>query len=291
MTEGDPTLDEVRAAIEKSGYLLEQDVAIRLQSLGFSVHTAAAYEDPDEHKSREIDVLAYRPLLHDEEQRFSIGLQIIAECKNTANPFVFITRDRDGRQEYLSPPEIMFPRGDYRDLEPIDPKRGLWRNVSGFHRFGLAPLHYYHGQPTKTVQFCRLLRKKSWDVDQGGVYDSLFYPLVKALRALLERSKPRGGPNDWRSLRVFVPLVVTVGPLFRIDASSTDRTPQRVTHATYSRDLHIQREQRSYTIDFVSLEGLADFVNGKLLPFGQAVVTVAAEAGSALFADPHNPVR
>lgn len=57
---GTPSNEEIMDAIEQSGYLLEQHVATQLESLNFYVKTNIAFEDPDEGKSREIDVSAVK---------------------------------------------------------------------------------------------------------------------------------------------------------------------------------------------------------------------------------------
>jgi hypothetical protein len=287
MTDTGPTAAEVLQAIKRSGYLLEQDVAISLEALGFHVETGAAYQDADEGKSREIDVLAYRSFVHDEKRRFSVVVETICECKNTTNPYVFIGRKRvvqPAPEGYLAPPEFVFPRREYE--VPIRTEQGHQILASGFDRFGLASLHYYHGLGTKTVQFCRLVRKdRGWGVDQGGVYDSLVYPMAKALLARQKLFLPDWTPAEgaWRQIRIFVPLVVLAGPLFYIDSSSEERTPRQVTHATYGRRLEAETIQGTFTIDFVSFVGLTDFVTQKVEPFAQHVVAIAEKAGEALF--------
>ncbi|HZQ90365.1 MAG TPA: hypothetical protein VFA60_01075 [Terriglobales bacterium] len=55
---GQPTAEDIVAAIKASGYLIEQEVATILEKLGFHVQTNRAYQDVEESKSREIDVWA-----------------------------------------------------------------------------------------------------------------------------------------------------------------------------------------------------------------------------------------
>ena len=45
-----PTEEQIIAALEKSGYLFEQDVATILENLEFHVETNYAYTDLDEDK-------------------------------------------------------------------------------------------------------------------------------------------------------------------------------------------------------------------------------------------------
>ena len=55
-----PGPDEIIQALKKSGYLMEQVVATQLENLDFHVHTNWAFRDPDEGKSREVDVRAFK---------------------------------------------------------------------------------------------------------------------------------------------------------------------------------------------------------------------------------------
>lgn len=287
MADPGPTAADVLRAIEQSGYLLEQDVASSLESLGFHVETAAAYSDADEGKSREVDVLAHRSYVLDQERRFSIVVEIICECKNTTNPYVFIGRRRmrlPTPESHIDPPEFVFPHRYYPTS--IRTKEGHQVVAAGFDRFDLASVHYYHGCDTKTVQFCRLLRKgKGWEVDQGGVYDSLVYPMAKALLVRRRFFQPNYPPTEgqWRQIRIFVPLVVLSGPLFYIDSTSDVRAARQVTHATYSRTLEAKQLTGTFTLDFVSMAGLPDFVTQKVEPFAQQVIAIAEKAGNALF--------
>lgn len=53
-----PSKEQIIEALEKSGYLFEQDVATLLKNLEFHVETDYACTDLDEDKSWEIDVRA-----------------------------------------------------------------------------------------------------------------------------------------------------------------------------------------------------------------------------------------
>ena len=93
----EPSLDEIMAAIEESGYFMEQHVATQLERLGFQVTTNFAVEDPDEGKSREMDVRAVKRVAVAEQEKIAAFVELIVECKNTSNPFVFIARPKNER--------------------------------------------------------------------------------------------------------------------------------------------------------------------------------------------------
>src|SRR4051794_34728823 len=67
----EPSTDEIMAAIRDSGYLMEQEVATQLEGCGLHVRTNVAFEDPDEGKSREIDVAARKRVAHDDKAKLS----------------------------------------------------------------------------------------------------------------------------------------------------------------------------------------------------------------------------
>src|SRR5712692_10210423 len=100
---------DIITALQASGYLLEQDVATVLESHDFLVQTSRAFLDPDEGKSREMDVWAYKQVFRDEGQRLSVSLELICECKNKGNPLVFLSRLRNRADRSAVPNEYVFP--------------------------------------------------------------------------------------------------------------------------------------------------------------------------------------
>lgn len=78
-----PTTDEIMSAIRDSGYLMEQEVATQLEQRDLHVRTNVAFEDPDEGKSREIDVVAIKRVAHDENSKLAAFVELLVECKET----------------------------------------------------------------------------------------------------------------------------------------------------------------------------------------------------------------
>ena len=79
----------------------------------FHVWTNWAFQDIDEGKSREIDVRAIKRVAHNEEKKLSAFVEIIAECKNSTNPFVFIGRSKNQMDSLAleASAGICFPKG------------------------------------------------------------------------------------------------------------------------------------------------------------------------------------
>lgn len=86
-----PTSAEVISALRDAGWLLEQDTAAALEKCGFYVSRAKAFPDPDDPSvSREIDVHAYRQLFRSDDLSMSVGVRILAECKQSSMPYVVV---------------------------------------------------------------------------------------------------------------------------------------------------------------------------------------------------------
>ena len=220
-----PTADEIMEAITDSGYLMEQNVATEFESSGFHVRTNVAFEDPDEGKSREIDVTAVKRVAHNEDAKQSAFVEMIVECKNSSNPFVFIARPKNVADDRRSPSEFMFPYS-YSMKKDLGGGRGMHRDVSAFLHLGFDKVYEEHQQRWKAVQFCRIDRKGSgWHANHGGLYDSMFYPMAKAVVARKKEFRRPQHKDDWRYIWLYLPVVVTSGDLFLIDSTAANPAP------------------------------------------------------------------
>ncbi|WP_156455681.1 hypothetical protein [Sphingomonas sp. CCH18-H6] len=254
-------------ALEGAGYLMEQEVATDLKRLGFHVRTNVAFEDPDEGKSREVDVTAVRQTAKNVDAKLAAYVELLVECKNTANPFVFIARPKNEADRWRTPDEFLLPFR-YESRKDLGGGRALSREVPGFQHLGFDQVFAAHVNDWKAVQFCRIDRKSGgWHANHGGLYDALFYPMAKALNA--RRSAiPRGSrPDDWRYLWLFFPIVVTSGPLYLVDSSRERRTPELVDHVSFTRELKGGKVSGIYTVTFVRQQALQSFLSDVVDPW------------------------
>src|SRR5690606_15550170 len=106
---------QILGALEQSGYLFEQQVADRLEELGFHVDTAWAFRDPEQEKSRELDVRAIQRVFHDEHDRHSLFIELLVECKAYESPLVFLQRPKNVREmDQSAPREYLFPKKHFK---------------------------------------------------------------------------------------------------------------------------------------------------------------------------------
>lgn len=80
--------EEMIGALKRSGYLIEQRIYPILQRLDYYFETNPIYEDPEQHKAREIDFKAIRILKNKEVE---IQYILFGECVNNPYPIIFFS--------------------------------------------------------------------------------------------------------------------------------------------------------------------------------------------------------
>lgn len=280
---GRPSSAEVIAALRDAGWLLEQDTARTLEKNGFHVSRAKAFPDPDEPSiSREIDVHGYRQTFRSDELSLSVGVRVLAECKQSTMPYVVVGGPANayelGRQR--SEQNFRFPT--------IETGRTETGN-------GSARLHYTQareylgldmlpGNPWESgflgTQMTRLDRKKAWLADNRGIFTSLVYPLAKAVThfgSTLNRGSHvmhRPG-QEWATVEFCYPIVVTSGLLFMVDASRSEVEAVETPWVTMSREIKSTKVDGQFNIDIVTSDALEQFLDQRVNVFASAVAAIA----------------
>ena len=261
-----PNSKDIIDALKQSGYLMEQEVATQLEALNFHVETNVAFEDIEEGKSREIDVVAIKRVANNEEKKLSAFVEIIAECKNSTNPFVFIGRPKNQTDNRHAPQELIFPIAKYSANESGDLPRRIGE-IDAFFHLGFDGMHYDFVKETKAVQFCRIDRKgKNWQANHGGLYNSIFYPMAKALTPKRHEKLRINGSGGWRYFWLFIPMVVISGDIFYVDSMRAVPVTQAKSHVTFKREIQSGQLNGIFTVDFVRQNQLEAFVSDCLDP-------------------------
>ncbi len=261
-----PSHLEIVDALKRSGYLMEQEVATQLEALNFHVWTNWAFQDVDEGKSREIDVRAIKQVAHNEEKKLSAFVEIIAECKNSTNPFVFLGRPKNQTDNWDPPQEFIFPRGKYSRQQ-----KGPAKNVGTiyledpFFHLGFDKVHYDFVSETKAVQFCRIARKgERWHANHDGMYDSIFYPMAKAFTARKREENVRNSPSGGDCFWLFVPMVIISGDILYVDSMAANPEPQERSYVTFKREIKSENLDGVYNVVFVNQKHLEQFISDRI---------------------------
>ena len=255
-----PSHSEIIAAVRQSGYLMEQEVATQLEALDLHVWTNWAFEDIDEGKSREIDLRAIKRVAHNEKNMVAAFIEIIGECKNNSNPLVFVGRPKSEVDSRHVPEELLLPSKD----------------KEAFFQWGFDLVHYGFASKMKAVQFCRIDRKgNTWHANHGGLYDSIFYPLAKALTARKQEIMKNHTRSKWRYFWFFVPVVVTTSDIFLVDSTEKEPALEARDYISFTRDIQSGNLKGSFAVDFVRQSKVEEYFARCLQPLVDKMTCLA----------------
>lgn len=263
-----PTDQDVVAALEKSGYLFENEVAVLLQNLGFHVDVSWAYLDSESEKSREIDIRAIKRVANNESEKLDLFVELLVECKDSSSPLVFLESRKNQRElNSYSPREYLFPLTAYR--KRID--RNSYREVPPFEHLGLKSAHYYFSEENKATQFAKIVRKgKDWVANHDGIYDAYLLPLAK-LFEFRRRDIASYIGRDKRAVWLVFPMIVVRDHLYAYDLTGPQRVLEKRGRITFVRHLESKNLKGFFLTDFISFENLTAFVCEELQKFVGAV--------------------
>jgi hypothetical protein len=241
---------------------------------------AYAYSDPDEPAvSREVDIIAYRSIYANPELVLGIGSQVIAECKQSAMPYVLI-----GKPESVRPgdrpleQQFRFPMVEI-GRTPVQGAEQLLTTQAADY-LGLFGVE---GNPWSTrfvaAQMTRLDRKKEWYAHNESIFTSLTYPLAKALTHFWKRhNEPEHEdhePGDWAEVRFCYPIVVTSAPLYVVDVSGDPLRPTQAPWASMTRRISTSKIEGQFHIDVVNFDHLSDYLEERVMKFAGEVARLA----------------
>lgn len=277
-----PTSAEVIEALRNAGWLLEQDTAGTLEKNGFHVSRGKAFPDPDDPSvSREIDVHGYRQIFRSEELSLSVGMRVLAECKQSTMPYVIVGGPPNAYEQGRNRKEQSFR---FPTIETGQTKTEIGARLHHTQAREYLGLDMLPGNPWESgflgTQMTRLDRKKTWLADNRGIFTSLVYPLAKAVThfsSTLNRSSyvmHRPG-QEWATVEFCYPIVVTSGSLFKVDASRSDIEAVETPWATMSREIKSTKVDGQFNIDIVTSDALEKYLDQRLNVFASGVAAIA----------------
>lgn len=263
----EPTEDKIVRALEKSGYLFENDVATIIGNLGFHVETSWAYPDPDEGKSREIDVRAVKRVHYDEENKTQVFVELLVECKDSSAPMVFLERLKNDRErDIANPKEYVFQPGTfYKRLAD-----GSVTRIEALTYLGIRNKHYYLREEKRATQFAKIVHKGGdWIANHEGVYDALILPQAKVFEY---RKKQITQTQSWRTAWLFFPVVVLRDRLYAYDLSKEKRVLEQRGRISFVRHIESGSLKGFYLTDFITFDYLSDYICADIANFYEALL-------------------
>lgn len=247
------TKEEMLEALNRSGYLMESEIASMLSEFGFFIETNQVIEDKFTGKSREIDLLAEYYNYKKEYSRYKTASKIkfVFEIKNNLFPIVLLTKwetspnieDWTGLKEALTVPKnINYDYFDsyYRPL--IQDNKKIFTQYCSFQKKKaneeLMALHpdVIHEGLSKITQYCEEM-VKVYDKDLLYMSDSDY-------------------KDDYFRHFLFMPVLLINDELFELNDKKLNQVDSSILVLNY----HYQKEPKMAYIFVVTKKGFPKFI-------------------------------
>jgi hypothetical protein len=251
---------QMREAIQRSGYLLEQRVEAILTKKGYYTQTNPVFPDPDTGKSREFDIDAISL-----EQIYKKGFNfvfpiLLCECVNNPQPIAFFTRE----------PLVPFLHHEQVKASGIPVK--FWQKdeyVSLSEFTGMEKFHHYCKGVVAT-QYCTFQLKKdksSWMAFHNEEQHDLFNSLIKALDYKIAEYfdswyLPNKVDEEGINIQIYYPLVILQGSLYSAILSNNQLILKKSRHLQFRKELFLARTNKveMYQIDVITEKYLPSYL-------------------------------
>ena len=170
---------KAKAALLRSGYLLESRVADVFRERAFYVQENEIYPDPDTGKDREYDVFAISAQKAGPGERDYIFPIFLIECVNNPQPIAFITKE----------PQAGFLHRQAVTISglPITVYSGKER-VTLQEYLGMDKFHHYCAGRVST-QYCSFFKKKGTNSQWAASHDEMHFNSLKTLCDVIEHNR------------------------------------------------------------------------------------------------------
>ncbi|PIZ26588.1 MAG: hypothetical protein COY46_04400 [Chloroflexi bacterium CG_4_10_14_0_8_um_filter_46_9] len=258
---------EMKKAIERSGYLLEAEVAEIVRQQGYFVIPNHAFRDPESGENREIDIFAISAeVIKRKEEDFIFPILLI-ECKNIQSPLVFFSREEVPSRYIVGDLQIS---GIPKEIKTKD---GFDEDLAEYLK--LEKICHYYRAGNISTQFCAIVSKKDKkdkdfiathkiDSPLGNLYESMILPVIKALHYEKEEHENSYYPdpqNETINLQLYYPIVVINGSLFEcLLKESGEPTYKSVQRVNFLRRYQSTEISGDYRIDIVAKESLGELL-------------------------------
>lgn len=240
---------EMKAALVRSGYLLESRVESTLRQHGGYIEANCTYPDPETGKSREFDLMAMMARNAGPDEFDFLFIVLLIECINNPQPFVILTKE----------PLVGFLYHEEVKMAGLPVKipgggdHVQWTQLSEF--LGMEKYHHYCRARVGT-QFCSFVKKKSG----GGwmaTHDDSHYDALQKLCDVVDYYGEKHfkswsfGDREHLNVEMYYPLVVLQGDLF--DGRETKRsvTLRATDHLQFHRSVSRKGKETDYQIDVI----------------------------------------
>jgi len=252
---------EIKKAVEKSGYLLEAQVAEIVRNHPYFVIPNHAFRDPESGENREMDIFAIGAKAVVEQEKDFIFPILLIECKNIQSPLVFFSHKEVPSRYIIGDLQIS---GIPKEIKTKD---GFEKDLAEY--LELEKICHYYKTGSISTQFCAIVSKGKGfiathkiDGPLGNLYESMILPVIKALhyeKEMHENSYYPDPQNETINLQLYYPIVVINGSLFECLLKDSGKPIyKRVQRVNFLRRYESTEISGEYRIDVVVKESLGE---------------------------------
>jgi hypothetical protein len=261
------SLEEMKDALKRSGYLIEQRVEKIFSEYGYYVQTNPAFCDLITGKSREYDINAMAVYFIDKNYHNILFPIIICQCINNDRPIVFFlknTDDDDVDLSYLNYNNINVSGLPIRFLQ-----RGEFIN---FGEFTLLERYHHYCHGNFSTQYCSFnlkekKNKKKWIALHPETFHSDLDSLVQIVDNLKnehykELEVSENAEDETVNIQIYYPLIILQGNLFGAKINSNDIELYELDHVQLVKSIYLygKNKEQTYQIDIVKEDYLGNYL-------------------------------
>jgi hypothetical protein len=273
MLESTPMIseEEMRDALLRSGYLLEQRVAHVLDQRGYYVDTNAAYPDDVTGKSREFDIDALTMV--DLGAYDFLFVNVLCSCVNNPQPLAFIIQDAQVpfmHHEFvkMSGLPIQVRSSPESDLMPL-------AEALHFERF-----HHYN-QRRLSTQYCSFAKKRGstrseWVATHIDEHHDALNAIGPVIEACISQHYKGWTLSDAEviNIEIYYPVLILQGDPLEVAAQGSDLRITDTNHVLYRLAEFSAHRQAEYFVDVIResyLPSYLEMLDGEMQRMGRAI--------------------
>jgi len=254
--------DQIKAALRRSGYLLESRLDTLLRRRGFCVQTNVGYLDPATGKARELDLRALRAFRAGPRETDFVWSLCLIECVNSPQPIAFFTKP--------APPPFM--RSELIQVAgmPILFLSSANKSTPVTEAIAIQEYHHYCRGRVAT-QFCSFSEKRGnppeWFAQHVPEHFSCFSKLLDTVRdsacELADCWFDAGGArHENLNLEFFYPVLVVAGaPLYDVVQRRGSVDIRQKNHFLYRASGVANQQLVEYLVDVVTEAAFPRFMS------------------------------
>ncbi len=245
---------EMLEALNRSGYILESEIAKQLSDWDFFVQSGPVVKDPITGKGREIDIIAERYGANNSNRdlKTHTNIEYVFEIKNNSFPIVLLNKfqfspniePRFGLKEAISLPNGIDYRDDIFFEQLIENNKNIFTQYCSFHKkkgsHELMASHpeKFHDSISKIIQHCD---------EQVEHYDQYIF----------NENSEEVEADDYFRHRIYLPILLVNDDLLEMSEDGL----KKVDSSTLVVNYYHKGEPYMAYIFIITKHGLKDFIN------------------------------